>query len=148
MGEHTSDGHDPAANEIPESWARAALAGGGASGLVGLVFGSSVAWWVHQPLSMAVKYTFTKGARFAAFGAILSGTHAFTAQTRQKDDFYNAAIAGAVTGLALGIRGGTVPRIVFHTAALSGLAAATDVSYRQTIRAREPTLQKDARRDS
>ncbi|KAI9363461.1 hypothetical protein DFJ73DRAFT_811269, partial [Zopfochytrium polystomum] len=101
------------------------------SGAAGLAAGAGSGWWLHLPTDLVLRNTWKKGGVFAALGGLLYGSTCYAAQIRGKDDPINAGIAGAVTGLAVGMRGGTVTKMFFHSGVLGGVLLFSDWAVRR-----------------
>ncbi|KAI8809096.1 hypothetical protein BJ742DRAFT_806257 [Cladochytrium replicatum] len=92
------------------------------AGAFGGVSSAAFGWWIAAPKDYVYRDMLKKSAIFAGFGGLYYGTYCNVAQTRGKNDFWNAAISGAVTGTALGLRSGTIKAIAAHTVFLGVLS--------------------------
>lgn len=92
-----------------------AIKAAGVFGSVGLFYSTAASWWVQVPRSVMFRNQFNKTSLFAGLGAICYGATCSVSHLRNSDDFLNAAIGGATTGFVFGMKGGTVPKMVYHT---------------------------------
>ncbi|KAJ3012703.1 UNVERIFIED_CONTAM: hypothetical protein HDU68_001070 [Siphonaria sp. JEL0065] len=73
-------------------------------------------------MAQGLRLVGSQAALVGGLSAIYVGTSTLAAQIRHKDDLWNAPYAGFATGLAVGARAGSLQKMIFFSAAFSGLA--------------------------
>ncbi|KAJ3064584.1 hypothetical protein HDU98_012021 [Podochytrium sp. JEL0797] len=89
---------------------------------VGAFYGASKAWWFKYPMGQGLGLVGAQGALIGGLAGIYVGANTLAAHAREKDDIWNASYAGLATGLAVGMRAGSLQKMIFFSAAFSGLA--------------------------
>ncbi|KAJ3239722.1 hypothetical protein HDU81_005438 [Chytriomyces hyalinus] len=86
---------------------------------VGAAYGAAKAWWFNFPMGQGLGLMGSNAGVFGCLTGIYLGTSVFAAHLRGKDDIWNAPIAGFVSGAVVGMRAGSLKKIVFYSSAAS-----------------------------
>ncbi|KAJ3215568.1 hypothetical protein HDU67_000226 [Dinochytrium kinnereticum] len=105
---------------------------------------ASVGWWSGMALRKMYPDILRGSALYGGLFGTFYGVQCMSANLRHSDDIYNAPIAGFITGILVGMRGGTLPRIAFASTALAFGALAFEKISREYDRVSPMT--KDERR--
>ncbi|KAJ3330993.1 hypothetical protein HDU76_004347 [Blyttiomyces sp. JEL0837] len=106
---------------------KAIAIGGGA----GAFLGGAKGWWLALPGSQTGALALKTSGLMAGISAVYYLTMCNVAQFRHKDDSWNATAGGFVSGWLLGMRAGTLPRMLTYSIGAAAVMFVAEATSRE-----------------